>query len=82
MIDIQSFDLLQQIFKLGKYSPIIVILASQFISRCMKQNLFGNIVSLFKNALNDKQDIIENISDLLHNLTTCNFKEQNKGYFL
>lgn len=77
MINKQIFDLLEQIFKTGKYSPTINILTSQFISKCMQRRLFGNIVNLFRNALNDKEIIIETMSDLLHELTTLNFKDQN-----
>jgi hypothetical protein len=76
-IDKQIYNSLQQIFKTGKYSPTINILASKFIGKCMHRRLFGNIVSLFKNALNDQEILIEDMSDLLHNLTMCNFKEQN-----
>jgi hypothetical protein len=76
-INKQIFNLLQQIFKTGKYSPTVDILTSQFISNCMKRKWFGNIVSLFKNALNNKEIVIETMSDLLHELTTLNFKDQN-----
>ena len=76
-INKQIFNLLQQVFKTGEYSSTIDILASNFISKCMQRNLFGNIVSLLKNALNDEEILIDDISDLLHNLTTCNFKDQN-----
>jgi hypothetical protein len=75
-INKQIFDLLQQIFKTGKYSPTIDILTSQFISKCMQRRLFGNIVNLFRSALSDKI-VIETMSDLLHELTTLNFKDQN-----
>jgi hypothetical protein len=54
MINTQIFNSLQQIFKTGKYAPTIDTLASRFISYCMQQTLFGNIVSLFKNALNQR----------------------------
>ena len=74
-IDTQIFDSLRQIFKTGNYAPTIDILASQFISKCMERRWFGNIISLFKHALNDTQDVIETISDLLNKLTTCNFKD-------
>jgi hypothetical protein len=43
----------------------------------MQQNLFGNIVNLLKNVLNNEEILINDVSDLLHNITTCNFKEQN-----
>ena len=43
----------------------------------MQRNLFENIVNLLKNALNDEEIPINDISDLLHNITTCNFREQN-----
>ena len=76
-INKQIFNLLQQIFKTGGYSPTIDILASNFINNCMQRNLFRNIVNLLKNALNDKEIPINNVSDLLHNITTCNFREQN-----
>ncbi len=77
IINKQIFNSLQQIFKTGPYSPTIDILAFNFISKCMRLNSFGNIVNLLKNALNDKEILIDDVSDLLHNLTTCNFKEQN-----
>jgi hypothetical protein len=77
VINKQIFNLLQQIFKTGGYSPTIDILASNFINNCMQRNLFGNIVNLLKNALNDEEIPINDVSDLLHNLTTCNFKDQN-----
>jgi hypothetical protein len=77
VINKQIFNLLQQIFKTGEYSPTIDIVASNFISTCMQKELFGNIVNLLKNALNDEEIQIDTISDLLHNLTTCDFKEQN-----
>lgn len=76
-INKQIFNSLHQIFKAGDYSPTIDILASNFISKCMQLKLFGNIVNLLKNALNDEEFLIDDVSDLLHNLTTCNFKEQN-----
>ena len=76
-INKQIFSLLQQIFKTGEYSPTIDILASNFINNCMQRNLFGNIVNLLKNALNDEEILINDVSDLLHNITTCNFNEQN-----
>jgi hypothetical protein len=77
VINKQIFNLLQQIFKTGEYSPTIDIVASNFISTCLQRNLFGNIVSLLKNALNDEEILIDDVSDLLHNITTCNFKDQN-----
>ena len=77
MINKQIFSLLQRIFKTGEYSPTIDILASNFINNCMQRNLFGNIVNLLKNALNDEEILINDVSDLLHNITTCNFNEQN-----
>jgi len=77
VINKQIFNILQQIFKTGEYSPAIDIVASNFISTCMQKELFGNIVNLLKNALNDEEIQIDTISDLLHNLTTCDFKEQN-----
>jgi hypothetical protein len=78
MINTQIFNSLQQIFNKGKYAPTTIdILTSRFISRCMQRKWFGNIVNLFKNALNDKEVVIETISDFLRELTTCNFKEQN-----
>jgi hypothetical protein len=77
VINKQIFSLLQQIFKTGKYSATIDIVAYNFISTCMQRNLFGNIVNLLKNALNDREIQIDTLSDLLHNLTTCNFKDQN-----
>jgi hypothetical protein len=76
-INKQIFNLLQQIFKTGEYSPTIDILASNFINNCMQRNLFGSIVNLLKNALNDEEIPINDVSDLLHNITTCNFREQN-----
>jgi hypothetical protein len=77
IINKQIFNLLHQIFKTGEYSPTIDILASNFINNCMQRNLFGNIVNLLKNALNDEEIPINDVSYLLHNITTCNFKEQN-----
>lgn len=77
VINKQIFNLLQHIFKTGEYSPTIDIVASNFISTCLQRNLFGNIVSLLKNALNDEEILIDDVSDLLHNITTCNFKDQN-----
>jgi hypothetical protein len=77
VINKQIFNLLQQIFKTGEYSPTIDIVASNFISTCMQKKLFGNIVNLLKNALNDEEIQIYTVSDLLHNITTCNFKDQN-----
>lgn len=77
VINKQIFNLLQQIFKPGEYSPIINIVTTNFISRYLQRNLFGNIVSLLKNALDNKEIQIDNVSDLLHNLTNCNFKDQN-----
>ena len=77
MINKQIFSLLQRIFKTGEYSPTIDILASNFINNCMQRNLFGNIVNLLKNPLNDEEILINDVSDLLHNITTCNFNEQN-----
>ena len=77
VINKQIFNILQQIFKTGEYAPTIDIVASNFISTCMQKELFGNIVNLLKNALNDEEIQIDTISDLLHNLTTCDFKEQN-----
>jgi hypothetical protein len=78
VINKQIFILLQQIFRTGAYSPTIdLLVASNFLSKCKQLNLFGNIVNLLKNALNNKEILIDDISDLLHNLTTCNFKEQN-----
>ena len=77
VINEQIFNLLQQIFKTRQYSPTLDIVASNFISTCMERNLFGNIVNLLKNALNDEEIPINDISDLLHDITTFNFKEQN-----
>jgi hypothetical protein len=77
IINKQIFSSLQQIFKTGEYSPTINILASNFLSKCMQLKLFGNIVGLLKNSLNDEDILIDDVSDLLHNLTTSNFKEQN-----
>jgi hypothetical protein len=76
-INKQIFNLLQQIFKTGEDSATKDIVASNFISTCMQQNLFGNIVNLLKKALNDEEIQIDTVSDLLHNLTNCNFKDQN-----
>ena len=76
-INKQIFNLLQQIFKTGDYSPTIDVLASNFISECIQLNAFGYIVNLLKNTLNDQKTPIYEVSDLLHNITTCNFKEQN-----
>jgi hypothetical protein len=76
-INKQIFNLLQQIFKTEEYSRTIDILASNFINNCMQRNLFGNIVNLLKNALNNEEILINDVSDLLHNITTCNFREQN-----
>lgn len=77
IINNQIFHLLQQIFKTGEYSPTKNLLTSNFISKCMQRKAFGYIVNLLKNALNDEEILIDNIEDLLHNITTCNFKEQN-----
>jgi hypothetical protein len=77
MINKQIFNSLQQIFKTGPYSPIRDIVASNFISKCMRLNSFGNIVNLLKNTVNDKDIPIDDVSALLYNLITCNFKEQN-----
>jgi hypothetical protein len=77
IINKQIFNLLQRIFKTGPYSPTIDVLASNFISKCKQLNLFGNIVNMLKNALNDKETLIDDISDLLNSITTCNFKDQN-----
>ena len=63
VINKQIFSLLQQIFKTGEYSPTIDIVASYFISTCMERNLFGNIVNLLKNALNDREIQIDTLSD-------------------
>ena len=76
-INKQVYQLLQLIFKAGEYSPTIDVLASNFISECMQLNAFGYIVNLLKNALNDQKIPIDDVSDLLHDLTTCNFIEQN-----
>ena len=43
----------------------------------MRLNWFGNIVNLLKNTANDKDNPIDDVSALLYNLITCNFKEQN-----
>ena len=77
IINNQIFNLLQQIFKTGEYSPTIDLLASNFVSNCMERKAFGYIVNLLKNALNNEEILIDDVSDLLHNLTTYNFKEQN-----
>jgi hypothetical protein len=76
-INKRIFDLLQQIFKTGPYSPTIDTVTSNFISKCMRLNQFGNIINLLKNTLNDEDNSIDDISALLYNLITCNFKEQN-----
>jgi hypothetical protein len=77
LINKQIFNLLQQIFKTGPYSPTIDVLASDFISKCKQLNRFGNIVNVLKSTLNDKEILIDDISDLLNCITTCNFKDQN-----
>ena len=82
IINKQIFSLLKQIFKTGEYSPTIDILASNFVNNCMQGNLFGNIVNLLKNALNDEEILINDVSDLLRELTTLNFKDQNTKVML
>ncbi|HEY7572876.1 MAG TPA: hypothetical protein VH796_16065 [Nitrososphaeraceae archaeon] len=77
----EVYDLIQSIFRTGRYAPSYWIFYSEFFKMCRKCGRFQDIVDLIRNTLTSNDLAVTTIVEFIHQIQRLDFKDPTQTIF-
>jgi hypothetical protein len=77
----EVYDLIQSIFRRGRYAPSSSILYSEFFKICKQAGTFQDIVDLIRTTLTSKNQTVTTIGEFIQQIQQLSFNDPDKTIF-